>query len=319
MRPLIPLVACLAVAGCGASTAHDASVSTTAALATWKPYTHAKRVLDLAGPRSDGSLVVAAHGRLLLLTRSGRLRQYATGYTTSARLEPYITLARGCFGARTVYAIHFRRPRGVVAVSPGGVVRTLARLSAPGLINGITYDSVGRFGHRLLVTVNNHGRTTVSAIGCRGAVRTITSSAPRVEGGIAVAPEGFGRLAGDLIAPDEIGGGIWAITPSGASRLVAASGLPHGQDIGVESEGFVPAGRHHVALVADRVSRGNRHPGVDEVLALRASAWRPGDLLVVSEGGALTDLVRCGPTSCRAREVAVGPRRAHVEGHVAFR
>ena len=43
-----------------------------------------------------------------------------------------------------------------------------------------------------------------------------------------VAPPSFGRFAGDLIAPDELGGGVWAVTPGGRNLLVASSGLPHG-------------------------------------------------------------------------------------------
>jgi hypothetical protein len=45
----------------------------------------------------------------------------------------------------------------------------------------------------------------------------------------------FGRFAGDLIAPDEQGGRVFAVTPRGRSMLVVASGLPHGGDVGVES------------------------------------------------------------------------------------
>jgi hypothetical protein len=81
-----------------------------------------------------------------------------------------------------------------------------------------------------------------------------------------------------LIASSETSGNVFAITPSGRSVLVAASGLPHGADIGVESEGFVPSGSRD-ALVADRLTPGNPRPGDDEVLR---------------------------------------PAAAHIEGHIAF-
>ncbi|MGZ4251523.1 MAG: hypothetical protein ACXVUE_24885, partial [Solirubrobacteraceae bacterium] len=157
---------------------------------------------------------------------------------------------------------------------------------------------------------------------CHGKVTQITTHAPRVEGGIAVAPASFGRFAGDLIAPDETGGRIFAITPSGSSVLVAASGLPHGGDIGVESEAFVP-GPGEDAFLADRLTPGNRHPGDDVVLrvrhqALAAAGVRTGDLLVATEGGAHTDAVHCGERSCQVRHVADGPAIAHAEGHIAF-
>jgi hypothetical protein len=104
--------------------------------------------------------------------------------------------------------------------------------------------------------------------------------------------------------------------------LVANSGLPHGNDIGVESEGFVPSGSAD-AFMADRLTPGNPHPGDDVVLrlpatALRAAAVRPGDLLVATEGGGLTEAVSCSAAGCRVRLVARGPAVAHIEGHIAF-
>jgi hypothetical protein len=190
------------------------------------------------------------------------------------------------------------------------------------LLDGIAFDTTGRFGRRLLITVTAGTRTTVDAISCDGHVTRITRKAPRVEGGIAVAPASFGRFAGDLIAPDEISGRVFAITPSGRSLLVANSGLQHGQDIGVESEAFVPTGRKD-ALFADRLTPGNPHPGDDLILrirwaALRAAGVRPGDLLVATEGGALTDAIHCTARSCTVRYVAAGPAVAHGEGHIAF-
>lgn len=323
------------LAACGSSASPSpATGSVTAAsaprLAQWAPFVHVRRPLDVVGPRSDGSIVLAAAGRLWLLQRSGTVAPFATGYRSPGGEEPYIALAPsghghgGCsFGAGTVYAIRLGSGRGVVAIGPRGHVRLLAGISAPGLIDGIAFDRTGRFGDRLLVTVNAGPRTTVDAIDCRGAVATITSTAPRVEGGIAVAPSTFGRFAGDLIASDEAGGRIFAISPQGGSFLVARSGLPHGNDIGVESEAFVPSGVPVDALVADRLTPGNRHPGDDVVLRLRAAALSAvgvlaGDLLVATEGGARTDAVRCGTPGCRARQVADGPAIAHVEGHIAF-
>jgi hypothetical protein len=202
-------------------------------------------------------------------------------------------------------------------------VRRFATLTAPGLIDGIAFDGAGGFHHDLLVTINAGSRTTIDAIDCRGVVSAITRRAPRVEGGIAVAPSTFGRFAGDLIAPSESTGRIYAITPRGSSALVADSGLPHGPDVGVESEAFIPSDRTRPALVADRVSPGNRHPGDDVVLrlsgsVLEAAGARPGDLLVATEGGALTDAVSCTSSGCRVRFVAKGPAVAHAEGHIAF-
>jgi hypothetical protein len=295
-----------------------------ARLAHWTPFVHAQRPLDVAGPRPDGSMVLAAAGRLWLIERAGAVVPFMPGYQSPGGEEPYIALSPGgCFGTGTVYALRLASGLGVAEISGQGSVRMFARLTAPGLIDGITFDGTGHFGHRVLVTINAGPRTTVDAIDCHGTVSTITSHAPQAEGGIAVAPATFGRFAGDLIAPGEQSGKLFAITPGGSSTLLANSGLPHGPDIGVESEAFVPAGGVRDALLADRLTPGNRHPGDDVVLKLSAAALKaagvgPGDLLVATEGGALTDAVRCGALGCSVRHVADGPEVAHGEGHIAF-
>lgn len=303
------------------------SASQAARVARWTAYVRVRRPLDLAGPLSDGSLALAARGRLFLLTSRGRLMPFASGrggYRSPPGEEPYIALSPGgAFGNGSVYALRLTGARGVVRVDPSGTVRDFAKLNYPGLINGITFDGTGQFGHRLLVTVNAGSRTAVAAIDPRGVVSTITRSAPRVEGGIAVAPTTFGPFAGDLIAPSETTGQIFAVTPQGRSMLVVDSGLPHGADIGVESEAFAAADPRADAFVADRRTLGNRHPGDDAVLriraaALRAAGVRSGDLIVSNEGAGLTDDVSFAAGRYRVRLIARGPAIAHGEGHIAF-
>jgi hypothetical protein len=221
-----------------------------------------------------------------------------------------------------VYALEPPGQPGVIVVDARGRARRLLDLAGAGLPNGIAFDATGRFGHRLLVTRTDNGRTTVLAIDCRGRAKMLTNAAPAVEGGIVVAPRGFGRFAGDLIAPDENSGRIFAVAPSGRTRLVAHPALAAGGDIGVESAGFVPRGRGWSAYLADRVSPGNPHPGDDAVLAigaraLRRAGVRPGNLLVATEGGARTIAIRCR-RRCSVRHVADGPPAAHAEGHITF-
>ena len=320
---LVPLAAA-AIAGCGAAADGKITAQSSPRLAHWRTFVHADRPLDLVGPRTDGSLVLAAHGRLELVRPNGAVTPFAPAYTSPGGEEPYIAFSQGgCFGAGGVYVIRLAKPRGIVQVSARGRVGRFASITAGGLIDGITFDGTGGFGHRLLVTINHGSTTTLNAIDCRGRVATITATAPRVEGGIAVAPRTFGRFAGDLIAPDENGGRVFAITPGGQSHLVANSGLPHGGDIGVESEAFVPGDPAARAVLADRLTPGNRHPGDDVLLALgaialRAAGVRPGDLLVATEGGARTDDIRCAQAGCTVRHVADGPSEAHGEGHIAF-
>jgi hypothetical protein len=310
------LVSTLVLAGCSSSPA-------AAGLAHWRAFAHVKAPVDVAGPRSDGSLVLAVAAGLDTLGPSAAVKPFAGAYRPQGG-EPYIAQAPlGCFGGGTIYALKPVSPQSVLAITPHRKVHQLARLRAPGLANGITFDGTGRFGHRLLVTVSGNGHTTVYSIGCHGGVRTLTRSAPTMEGGIVVAPRTFGRFGGDLIAPDELSGRIWAITPSGRSRLVARSDLPSGQDTGVESLGFVPARLSgYRAFMADRATPGNPHPGDDEILeldgaALAAAGARTGDLLAATEGGALVDAISCGGGGCTVRQVAAGPTIAHGEGHIA--
>jgi hypothetical protein len=328
--PLITLLALLAgvlISACGSVAIGRVTAPKASRIARWSAFAHVRRPLDLTGPRRDGALVLAADARLSRLSSGGAVVPFASGprgYRSPGGEEPYIALSPGgAYGNGTVYALRLTKGRAVVAISPAGRVRRFAGVNSPGLIDGITFDRTGTFGHRLLVTVNAGARTTVDAIDARGVVSTITRTAPRVEGGIAVAPSTFGRFAGDLIAPSETTGQIFAVTPQGNSELVANSGLPHGNDIGVESAGFVPEDANADAFLADRLTPGNPHPGDDVILRIRAAALRnagvrPGDLLVSTEGGALTDDVTPSGGGYTVRLVAEGPAIAHGEGHIAF-
>jgi hypothetical protein len=296
---------------------------------------HLPGAVDLAGPRGDGSFTVAAAGRLFTLSRAGALRPFARGpggYSTPIGPEPYITLAgdepvagAGCsFGRGMIFAIQPGAHPGVIGIGAGGRARRFVSLPAGAAPNGIAFDSTGRFGHRLLVTARDHGATTVLAIDCTGRIAAITSHAPAMEGGIAVAPASFGSYGGDLVAPNETSGRVFAIAPDGAVATLAVSGLPHGGDIGVESAGFVPPGfgASDAAYLADRYSKGNRHPGTNSILHLPGSGLikagvRPGDLLVATEGGARTIAVRCAG-SCTVRYIAIGLAVSHAEGHIVF-
>jgi hypothetical protein len=300
----------------------------------WAPFLHLPGVVDLSGPRRDGSLTVTAGGHLFLLQPSGTLRSFARGpggYATDPGAEAYLTLARGrrvpgahcSFRRDDIYALEVAPP-GVVMVDASGQARSFAVLPAGTSPNGITFDEVGRFGHRVLVTAGVNGATAVYAIDCRGRVRTVAQQAPRVEGGIAVAPRSFGRYAGQLIAPDEVAGSLVAIDARGRASTVVVSGLATGGDIGVESAGFVPTrfGVRGAAFLADRGTPGNPHPGTDSILMLAGEALigagvRTGDLLVATEGGVDTIAVRCR-RACTVRRIADGPAVAHAEGHIVF-
>ncbi|MGE5133038.1 MAG: hypothetical protein ACM32E_09030 [Gemmatimonadota bacterium] len=303
--------------------------------AHWARYRFVTGVVDLAGPAGGSSSVtVAAGGRMVRLSSSGAVSPFASGpggYTTRLGGEPYLAVVPGAavpgagcsFRAGSVFALRTRVNPGVTEVSSAGRARPFASLPNT-FPNGITYDNTGRFGHRLLVTSAVNGRATLFAFDCAGRRTVISRSLPQMEGGIAVAPRSFGAFGGDLVTSDELTGRIYAISPAGQVVLMARSGIPHGHDLGVETGAFIPPGfgPGWSAYVADRRTPGSPHPGTETILRmpgaglLRAGA-RPGDLLMVAEGGARSILVRCS-ASCTVREIGDGPAVAHVEGHVVF-
>lgn len=328
--PLI-VAALLALVVSGATSPPTTTGS--ASPATWRPVIHLPGVVDIAGPRRDGLLVISGGRRLYLFDQqTGALEPFATGaggYPPLPGDEPYLAISTGqrvagagCrFAPDDVFVID-QGPHRVWRIDAAGKADVFAEVSGVTSLSGVTFDTTGRFGHRLLVIGPAHGLMVVAAIDCRGKVTDITLTAPTVEGGMAVAPSTFGSFAGDLLAPDELGGTIWAIRPDGSAAKVIASGLPHGQDLGVEGMGFAPPGfiGGGTAYFADRATPGNPHPGTGNLLsvdafALRDAGVRDGDLVVATEGGARTIAVRCA-ASCVVNDIGAGPAAAHGEGHV---
>jgi hypothetical protein len=326
-RSLVAASAAMAVLNAGAEPA------TAATPLNWLQWQHIPGVLDIVGPRSDGTLVVAAGGKLFGLDPlTGQRQPFAAGpggYPGPGGEEPYIALASerrvataGCsFTRDDLFVLQLKPAGGVLRIDGNGEAHSFAHVGGVAALNGIAFDTTGRFGNRLLVTGPSHGFTVVAAIDCRGQVTHITDAAPVVEGGIAVAPAGFGAFAGDLVAPDELSGNVYAIGPDGFSTIVARSGLPSGGDTGVEGVGFVPPGfaAGGAAYFADRSTPGNPHPGTDSLLrldwqSLSGANVRDGDLLAATEGGAATIAIRCGQT-CQVTRLVTGDT-AHGEGHL---
>jgi len=327
------VVAALVLTGVAPESA-GAARGPTLSPARWTPFVHVRAVVDLTGPRREGSLTVAAAGRLALLHVGGTVTPFArgaAGYATTQGPEPYLALSTGetpdgagcSFVPDDIYAVEPKTQPGVVHVDALGQARRFVDLPSGAAPNGIVFDDVGRFGHRLLVSAAVHGGTAVYAIDCAGRVTTINGRAPSFEGGLVVAPTTFGDFAGDLVGPDEHTGRIVSVGPSGDTHLVVGSGLPSGGDIGVESIGVVPTRLDSSsAYLADRRSPGNPHPGTDSILRITGARLAgagaiAGDLLVASEGGAKTIVVRCA-RSCTVHRIGDGPAVAHGEGHIIF-
>jgi hypothetical protein len=300
---------------------------------SWQPWKHLSAVFDLVGPRSDGKLVAAAGGQLFLVVRDGTITPFAdgsNGYHVASGPESYLALSPGLhvtaancdFARDDLFVLRPSNPLGITRVDASGHATNFADITGVDTLNGIVFDTVGRFDRRLLVTGPHAQHSTVLAIDCKGGIVPITDAAPSLEGGLAVAPPGFGTHGGELIAPDENSGAMLAISATGHSSLVVDSGIPHGGDIGVESTAFVPPGfaAGGTAYVADRATANNPHAGTDTILRLTAkeliqASVREGDLLVAAEGGGVTIDVRCA-TTCTSTAIVPTGTAAHIEGHL---
>jgi hypothetical protein len=306
----------------------------------WEQWQHQIGIVDV-GARGDGTLVIMANGQLWTVTpATGAAQRFAVGqagFSADPSAESYFVVVdqdlavdnSACsWRANDVYILDLTSPPGVARVDANGQAHRFATLTGVDTLGGIALDGVGRFGRQLLVTGTHDGtQTTVFRIDCAGNVATITTSAPLVEGGMAVAPSTFGRFAGDLIAPDENSGQIWSVDPAGNAALVALPGVPTGGDTGVESVGFVPSGSISsgapgFAYLADRGTPDNPFPGNDSLLritsgALAGAGVQDGDLLVATEGGGTTVAIRCADT-CQTFAVAQGTPGGHIEGHLTL-
>jgi len=314
-----------------------APVSVRADVVTWQRWMSIPGVFDVGGPR-NGFLVVAGSAALYLVHPEGEVAPFARGsggYHDDPGAEAYLAVSPGAhvgasdcdFVRDETFILRLHSPLGITRVDAAGLSSS-SFATVPGVssLNGIAFDTTGAFDHRLLVSGSSGGKIAIAAIDCKGAIQVITGSAPTLEGGLAVAPRGFGSFGGDLIAPDELSGHIYAIAPDGMAAIVAQPPLPAGGDIGVEGVGFVPAGFMSGAggavYFADRLTPGGAHPGSDSVLRLTASdlasaGVQDGDLLVATEGGATMVAVRCA-ASCIVIPVVTTPTSAHGEGHLVF-
>jgi len=312
------------------------SPSSSPVLISWARWQHLEGVFDL-GLQRDGSGLIAEGTELLFtVSPSGTISAINTGssYQGVSGFEAYFAVSAGepaagaCrFQHGAIYVISPRAAGQVLEVDPNtGSPRHFATVPGVDSLNGIGFDDGGSFGdHPLLVTGPTGTRAVVAAIDCHGDVKLITSRAPRMEGGISVAPGTFGAHAGELIATDEVGGDIIGIKPSGVTSTLANLAQPAGDDLGVESSGFVPKeflNHGGFAYLADRGTANNPHPGTDSILRLSSTQLagagvREGDLLVATEGGGSTVDVTCLAT-CSLRPIADGPPTGHIEGHVVF-
>jgi len=129
----------------------------------------------------------------------------------------------------------------IYEISPNGADKTVfASLPAPyppAADGALAFDSVGRFGYRLLAATGRSGGLkpaggAVYAIGPSGHVQRVGSYAgPGGADELVIAPRRFGSVAGDVLLTVDAGphgGAVIAMDPTGRSRSIA--NFPLGPD-----------------------------------------------------------------------------------------
>jgi hypothetical protein len=122
----------------------------------------------------------------------------------------------------------------IYEISPNGANRTVfATLPAPyppAADGALAFDSVGRFGYRLLAATGRSGGLKpagglVYAIDPSGHVHQVGSyGGPGGADELVIAPRRFGSVAGDALLPVDAGrrgGAVVTISPSGTTRTIA--------------------------------------------------------------------------------------------------
>ena len=292
---------------------------------------HLPGVVDLAGPRGDGSFSRRRPGGCSSWPRrrAEPVRPRARGgYQTARGTEPYLVMVNGVSASTGPLCVHrghrlrhpaWRPASGHHRSTRAGRARRFASLAARAARCPVSRSTLpGGSGKGRRSWGESGGKTTVFGIGCDGRLATVTAWRPaggrRHRRGACYArrvrrlshradrdqrPGVAASLAGKFVILVPVRPACWC-------------------DIGVESAASPRPGSGRQYL-ADRFSPGNRHPGDDAILRLSAAGLaragiRPGDLLVATEGGARTIDVRCAAT-CAVRYVAAGPAIAHAEGH----
>jgi hypothetical protein len=303
----------------------------------WREYLYAGRVNDVAGPRSDGLMVISAGGKLWLVGGDKKRRHFIPKKRHRPRyallnpgVEPYIAhipAARCGFRQDDVFGLTGVPGPGLIRVSPFGVARPYIAFPFGFTPRGIVWDTGGLFGGQLLVIGRAPAPSTATQLYgvCNGVLTFLWEVPQRIEGGLAIAPPAFGGYPGYLLGADEATGNVYAVGPGGVSTTIATPPAAFGGDIGVESLGVVPPGMtpNGAAFLADRLTPGNKQTGGGSLAymrwpAMQAAGVLPGDLLAATEGSANTFAIRCDLTTCTSQLIAYGLIEAHSEGHIAF-
>ncbi len=232
-----------------------------------------------------------ATGGVVIFTNAvrpdGTLALFAPNYHPSLAVEAMLAVVAS--SGPPVSMGHFNPGDVFVNRGPGGQISRLSAagavladvwtdLNSNGLWGGITFDTTGMFGGRL-VAIDNDGK--IFLVDATGHSTLLANLAHRTEG-VAVAPASFGPLGGQIIVGvegyddnDPQSGKVYAVNANGVDTLLA--------DIGYTAEHiqFIPAngGTYYQAELSFERARENRLWSASSSQFLS----RVGHMLVINE------------------------------------
>ena len=150
-------------------------------------------------------------------------------------IERYMAFSPGANGWPSADNLFVTSDNIIYQVGPGGApVTTFATIPPAGcddpsraIHSGMTFDTVGTFGHDMIVTCVNG---SVYRISSGGSVSTVANTGLYLEGP-AVVPSGFGSLGGQIWAGNEDNDSVVAISTVGVVTPVVAFKAPEDLEV----------------------------------------------------------------------------------------
>jgi hypothetical protein len=158
---------------------------------------------------------------------NGTVSNFADLPITGRKVERYLAISPGLGGFPKNY-IYATVGQNVYQITPDGLRVTLCVNipSTPNGETGITFDTVGTFGHKMILTDRRGPVWTVDS--CTAPMAELIGDfGLQIEGPL-VAPMSLGRYGGWLWGGNEFQDGVYAMSGRGVVRLVVNSESPEG-------------------------------------------------------------------------------------------
>jgi Tol biopolymer transport system component len=157
---------------------------------------------------------------------NGNTTNFATLPTTGSSIERYIAISPGNGGFPKDYVYVTVGPN-IYEITPDGLTVTLCE-NIPSLPNGetgVTFDTVGTFQNRMILTDRRGPVYALDA--CGGTVSSLGDVGAQIEGPL-VAPLSFGVFGGQILMGNEFQDKVFALSNNGVVSTVTTTESPEG-------------------------------------------------------------------------------------------